>query len=42
MSLSGTCTFAGGAGSLAGFHANLKVTANGDFSVFYGDGTYRL
>ena len=38
----GTCTFAGGTGSLAGFHANLTVSANADFSVFYWDGSYRL
>lgn len=41
-SLSGTCTFAEGAGSLAGFHANLTVTANDGFTVFYWNGTYRL
>jgi len=38
----GICTFAGGTGSLAGFHANLTVSANTDFSVFYWDGSYRL
>ena len=38
----GTCTFAGGTGSLAGFHANLTVSANADFSVFYWDGSYKL
>ena len=38
----GTCTFAGGTGSLAGFHANLTVSANADFSVFYWDGNYKL
>jgi hypothetical protein len=41
-SASGTCTFAGGTGSLAGFHANLTVTANADFSLFFWDGAYRL
>jgi hypothetical protein len=39
--LSGTCTFARGTGSLAGFHANLSVTG-GDFPLFIWDGTYRL
>jgi len=38
----GVCTFAGGTGSLAGFHANLTVSANADFSVFYWDGSYKL
>jgi hypothetical protein len=38
----GTCTFAGGTGSLAGFHANLTVSATADFSVFFWDGSYRL
>jgi hypothetical protein len=38
----GTCTFAQGTGSLAGFHANLTVSANEDFSVFYWAGTYQL
>jgi hypothetical protein len=38
----GICTFAGGTGSLAGFHANLTVSANADFSVFYWDGSYKL
>jgi len=41
-SATGTCTFAGGTGSLAGFHANLTVSANRDFSVFYWDGSYKL
>jgi hypothetical protein len=39
---SGVCTFAQGTGSLAGFHAQLTVTTNADFSLFYWDGTYRL
>lgn len=37
----GTCTFARGTGSLAGFHATLSVTG-GDFPLFIWDGTYRL
>lgn len=41
-SATGTCTFAQGTGSLAGFHANVTVSANSDFSVFYWDGTYQL
>jgi hypothetical protein len=40
--LTGTCTFARGTGSLAGFRANVTVSANADFSVFYWDGTYQL
>ena len=39
---SGTCTFAQGTGSLAGFHANLTVTTNADFSFFFWDGTFQL
>jgi hypothetical protein len=38
---SGTCTFARGTGSLAGFHANLSVSG-GDFPLFTWEGTYRL
>lgn len=38
---SGTCTFARGTGSLAGFHANLSVSG-GAFPLFIWDGTYRL
>ena len=38
----GTCTFAQGTGTLAGFHANLTVSANEDFTVFYWAGTYQL
>jgi hypothetical protein len=41
-SATGTCTFAGGTGSLAGFHANLTVSTNEDFSIFFWDGSYRL
>jgi hypothetical protein len=41
-SAAGTCTFEQGTGSLTGFHANLTVTANADFSLFYWNGTYRL
>jgi hypothetical protein len=40
--LTGTCTFAGGTGSLAGFHANVTVSANPDFSTFFWDGSYKL
>jgi hypothetical protein len=38
----GSCTFAQGTGSLAGFHALVTVSANADFSLFYWNGTYRL
>lgn len=41
-SASGTCVFSQGTGSLAGFHAKLTVTANGDFSEFFWNGTYQL
>jgi hypothetical protein len=41
-SATGTCTFAQGTGSLAGFHANLTVTANADFSLFFWTGMYQL
>lgn len=41
-SASGTCTFAQGTGSLAGFRAKLTVTTNGDFTQFYWNGTYQL
>ena|SRR5450759_5122147 len=36
----GTCTFARGTGSLAGFHANLDVTYHFDTGVTNWDGTY--
>jgi hypothetical protein len=36
----GTCTFVGGTGSLAGFHANLKITDHPDTLVTNWDGTY--
>ncbi len=38
---SGTCTFARGTGSLAGFHANLSVTG-GAFPLFVWEGSYGL
>lgn len=38
----GTCTFAQGTGSLTGFHANVTVTANADFSLFFWTGTYHF
>jgi hypothetical protein len=38
---SGTCTFARGTGSLAGFHANLNVSPGGGY-VFIWDGMYQL
>ena len=38
----GICTFSQGTGALAGFHARVTVSANGDFSLFHWDGTYRL
>jgi hypothetical protein len=36
----GTCTFVSGTGSLAGFHANLKITDHPDTLVTNWDGTY--
>ncbi|MBI2781554.1 MAG: hypothetical protein HYX55_07145 [Chloroflexi bacterium] len=38
----GICTFAQGTGSLAGFRAQVTVSANADFSLFFWNGTYRL
>jgi hypothetical protein len=36
----GTCTFVAGTGSLAGFHANLKITDHPDTLVTNWDGRY--
>lgn len=36
----GTCTFVSGTGSLAGFHANLKITDHPDTLVTNWDGIY--
>jgi hypothetical protein len=36
----GTCMFVSGTGSLAGFHANLKITDHPDTLVTNWDGTY--
>lgn len=36
----GTCTFGNGTGSLAGFHANLKITDHPDTLVTNWDGIY--
>lgn len=38
----GTCTFGHGTGSLAGFHANLKITDHPDTLVTNWDGIYRF
>ena len=38
----GTCTFASGTGSLAGFHANLKITDHPDTLITNWDGTYHF
>jgi hypothetical protein len=37
---SGVCTFSGGTGKFTGFQASVDVTANGDFSIWYWNGTY--
>ncbi len=36
----GTCTFTSGTGSLAGFHANLKITDHPDTLITNWDGIY--
>jgi hypothetical protein len=36
----GTCVFVSGTGTLAGFHANLKITDHPDTLVTNWDGTY--
>jgi hypothetical protein len=41
VSAVGTCTFARGTGSLAGFHANLTVTTS-DWETFTWEGTYHF
>lgn len=41
VSAVGTCTFARGTGSLAGFHANLTVTTS-DWETFLWQGTYHF
>lgn len=41
VSAVGTCTFARGTGSLAGFHANLTVTT-ADWETFLWEGTYHF
>jgi hypothetical protein len=41
VSAVGTCTFARGTGSLAGFHANLTVTTS-DWETFLWEGTYHF
>ncbi len=41
VSAIGTCTFARGTGSLAGFHANLTVTT-ADWETFLWEGTYHF
>jgi len=38
----GTCTFAGGAGTLAGLHANFAVTTDLNTFVFTWTGTYHF
>ncbi len=38
----GTCTFTSGTGSLAGFHANLKITDHPDTLITNWDGTYHF
>lgn len=38
----GTCMFVSGTGSLAGFHANLKITDHPDTLVTDWDGTYHF
>ena len=42
VSNDGTCTFGLGTGSLAGFHANLKITDHLDTGVTNWDGTYHF
>lgn len=41
LSASGTCTFARGTGTLAGFHANLSV-GTADWVTFVWQGTYHF
>lgn len=38
----GTCIFTNGTGSLAGFHANLKITDHPDTLITNWDGTYHF
>jgi hypothetical protein len=36
----GVCTFSGGTGKFAGFHASVDVSHSDDYSLWYWEGTY--